>query len=212
MAPSRSTPRAQRTRAALLDAAEDLFAARGFAATRLEDVAARVGIRRASIVYHFADKRSLYEAVLARVLGTLRERVERALAGPGPLAARIEAAVDAWADSVLERPALARLLLREVVDAGREGPSPALRAQAAPFAALFAKAVDEGRAASAPDAGDADPVQIVSAIVGASVFFVGALPALAPEALRADAAAAHRRMLRRLVRGLGSDPDDGAEP
>jgi TetR/AcrR family transcriptional regulator len=49
--------RAIRTRAAILDAAEALFSERGFDATRLEDVAERVGIRRASIVYYFKDKR-----------------------------------------------------------------------------------------------------------------------------------------------------------
>ncbi|MGH7287017.1 MAG: TetR family transcriptional regulator, partial [Myxococcota bacterium] len=58
----RSAPsKALRTRAAILAAAEAVFAERGFAAARLEDVAARVGIRRASIVYHFRDKRELYD-------------------------------------------------------------------------------------------------------------------------------------------------------
>ena len=51
------TSRAERTRASILDAAETCFAERGFSATRLEDVAEAVGIRRASIVYHFRDKR-----------------------------------------------------------------------------------------------------------------------------------------------------------
>ena len=59
---------AQHTRAQLLDAAEAIFAERGFDATRLEDVAKAVGIRRASIVYHFRDKQTVYHAVLERVL------------------------------------------------------------------------------------------------------------------------------------------------
>ena len=58
--------RAERTRRAVLDAGEELFAERGFEATRLEDIAVRVGIRRASLVYYFPDKRRLYDAVLAR--------------------------------------------------------------------------------------------------------------------------------------------------
>lgn len=204
--------RGARTRLAVLDAAEAAFAERGFAATRLEDVAAEVGIRRASIVYHFPDKRALYEAVLERAFGTLRDRVERALLGAGPRAERVEAAVGAWVDTVVERPALARLLLREVVDAA-EGASPALRAQTAPFAALFAKAVAEGEAEAAREPGPGpaehdllDPVQIVSVVVGATVFFVGALPALAPagswDPADPTAREAHRRTLRQLVRRL----------
>ena len=72
----RSNARSERTRAAILDAAETLFAERGFAETRLEDVAAAVGIRRASIVYYFADKPALYDAVLADVFDGLLARIE----------------------------------------------------------------------------------------------------------------------------------------
>ena len=79
-APQRS--RAERTRAAVLEAAEAIFAEKGFAATRLEDVADRVGIRRASIVYYFKDKKELYHAVLASVFGGLLERIQTALSGP----------------------------------------------------------------------------------------------------------------------------------
>lgn len=209
MPPRGSTPRSARTRAALLDAAEALFAERGFAGTRLEDVAGRVGIRRASIAYHFPDKRALYEAVLARALGGLRARVEAALLGPGPLAERIEAAVGAWADTLVERPALARLVLREVVDAG-EAPGEALRAQAAPFAALFEKALAEGRREPGWQGAEAlDPLQLVSVIVGATVFFVGALPALAPGAVGPRDRDAHRAALRRLVRRLLPAGADG---
>ena len=85
-----------------------------------------MGIRRASIVYHFRDKRELYEAVLAAVLEGFRERLQAALAQPGPLLERIEAGVGAWVDYVGARPSLARLLLREVADASLETP-PALR-------------------------------------------------------------------------------------
>lgn len=195
-------PKSARTRAALLDAAEDLFAAQGFAATRLQDVAREVGIRRASIAYHFPDKRALYEAVLARALGVLRERVETALAAPGPFRARVEAAVGAWADTLVERPALARLVLREMVDAGSG--SGTLRDQTPPFAALFDKALAEARREPGWEAADRiDPLQVVSVVVGATVFFAGALPALAPPGTVGPAeGAAHRRALQDLVRRL----------
>ena len=66
----RAVPRSERTRAAILAAAEALFAERGVAETRLEDVAAAVGIRRASIVYYFAGKSQLSRNVrLGLVVG-----------------------------------------------------------------------------------------------------------------------------------------------
>jgi len=66
----RSTQQARsaRTRSGILGAAERLFAQRGYQATRLEEIAEQVGIRRASLFYYFKDKRALYDAVLENVL------------------------------------------------------------------------------------------------------------------------------------------------
>ncbi|NQX87978.1 MAG: TetR/AcrR family transcriptional regulator [Halioglobus sp.] len=60
--PPRSTPER------ILDAAEDLFAEKGYSATSLGDVADRVGIRSPSLYNHFKNKEALYEAVLERLL------------------------------------------------------------------------------------------------------------------------------------------------
>ena len=52
----------------ILNAAEDLFAEKGYSATSLGDVADRVGIRSPSLYNHFKNKEALYEAVLERLL------------------------------------------------------------------------------------------------------------------------------------------------
>ena len=175
-----SPSRAQRTRASILDAAEALFAERGFAVTRLEDVAERVGIRRASIVYHFRDKTELYDAVLESVFGDLLARVEAALSAPGPLGARIEAAVSAWVDCIGARPSLSRILLREVADAAPDR-APALLRHTRPFIDVIGRVMagerDDPLLAEAP----IDPVLLASTIAGGSVFFIAAMPALLPE-------------------------------
>ena len=67
--PIRRRSNGLRTRAEIVAAAERHFAERGFEATRLEDIAAEVGIRRAAIFYHFGDKQELYAAVLDEVFG-----------------------------------------------------------------------------------------------------------------------------------------------
>ena len=63
-----STDRAPSTSDRILDAAEDLFAQKGYSATSLGDVADRVGIRSPSLYNHFRNKEALYEAVLERLL------------------------------------------------------------------------------------------------------------------------------------------------
>ncbi|MFQ5701108.1 MAG: TetR/AcrR family transcriptional regulator [Acidobacteriota bacterium] len=66
------------TKTRLLDAAEHLFAERGFPATSLRALTAEAGANLASVHYHFGSKEALLSAVLARRLGPVnRERLER---------------------------------------------------------------------------------------------------------------------------------------
>jgi len=55
------------TRDLILDAAEHLFARRGYQATTVKQVAERVGVQGPALYKHFASKRALYEEVLARL-------------------------------------------------------------------------------------------------------------------------------------------------
>jgi AcrR family transcriptional regulator len=54
----------QRTRQAILDAALDLFAEKGFFGTSLRDVAAAVGVRESALYNYFASKEALFDALL----------------------------------------------------------------------------------------------------------------------------------------------------
>ena len=57
------------TRARILAAAESLFAADGFAGTRVDAVAARSGANKRMIYHYFGGKEALFEAVLQHRLG-----------------------------------------------------------------------------------------------------------------------------------------------
>jgi TetR/AcrR family transcriptional regulator len=188
----------------VLAAAEARFAERGFAATRLEDVALRVGVRRASLLYYFRDKEELYDAVLAELTRVLLARVSAALRGPGTLAERGLAAVGAWVDFVGERPGFARILLREAVDATTER-APRIARHAAPFYALAEELFVEARASGLSSA-SLDPIQLASQVAGTTLFFVAALPALAPalrfDPLAPERLAAHRAEVLRSARQL----------
>lgn len=54
----------QRTRAALLSAAEDVFADKGFADAALDDIAERTGFSRGAVYANFANKTDLFLALL----------------------------------------------------------------------------------------------------------------------------------------------------
>ena len=205
---SHSRPRTcvERTRIEILEAAESVFADRGFAAARLEDIADRVGLRRASLTYYFRDKRELYEAVLANLFGDLLVRYEAVLGTSFPIAKRVEMVVDSWITYASERPALARVLLRE---AAEPSPSLVVARHVAPLVAAVGDAIVEGQRQGVFE--PVDPVHFIFTVVGATVFFVSATPQLAPDwpfdPLSEEQLASHRDEVLNITRRLlGTEP------
>ena len=67
--------------AEILSAALASFAERGFAATRLEDVAARAGVTKGTLYLYFDNKEELFKAVVRQELVPNLERAEAMVAG-----------------------------------------------------------------------------------------------------------------------------------
>jgi AcrR family transcriptional regulator len=108
-------PAAQR-REAILAAALEVFAERGFHEASLEDVAARGGISKALIYEHFPSKRELERALLEMHVHELLQRVTAAIAASEGEEERTRAGIDAFLGFVEERPVAWRLLFRNVGD------------------------------------------------------------------------------------------------
>lgn len=197
--------KAERTRAAILAAAEQAFARRGYAATRLEDVADAVGVKRPALFYHFRDKQALYDAVIEEAFGDLVARIEASLTAAGPIAPRIEGAVEAWVDAIQARPALARLILRHAADA-EERPAVPLFPSAERLLQLAWSLFEEGRQSGELQPLHDDPFHAASALMGATVFYVSALAQLLPpgpfDPLAPQQMAAHKRDALRTARRL----------
>jgi len=64
----------QDTRERLLEAAESLFAERGFNAVSIRDISQAAAVNIAAVNYHFQGKERLYREVLIRVMGAKRDR------------------------------------------------------------------------------------------------------------------------------------------
>jgi len=76
-APARRTRlTAEQRRESILDAATEVFAAAGYRAAKVSDVAARVGVTEPVIFQNFGSKAALYAAVLDRVAGRIRTEMQ----------------------------------------------------------------------------------------------------------------------------------------
>ena len=72
--PNRAERAAER-RAAIIEAALEEFVARGFAATRLDDIARRAGVAKGTIYLHFKDKESMFEELIRTAIVPLVGRI-----------------------------------------------------------------------------------------------------------------------------------------
>ena len=78
--------------AELMAAALELFAERGYAATRLDDIASRAGVSKGTLYLYFGNKQELFEALVRENIVALLDRFRAEIAGS-----------DESADALLER-------------------------------------------------------------------------------------------------------------
>jgi AcrR family transcriptional regulator len=115
-------PSASRTepsrRVDILNHATRLFAERGYEGASMGDLAERVGMRKASLFYHFASKELLYTEVLDTLIAAVGAKIAQAAISEGSFLERVDALSDAITNVLGEQPYAARLILREAMDFG----------------------------------------------------------------------------------------------
>ena len=77
----------------ILEAAEKLFAQKGFYSTTVGEIAEKAGIAKGTIYLYFRDKRDLFFSVLESKLDILLEKVEKGIQKSKTVSSRIEEAI-----------------------------------------------------------------------------------------------------------------------
>jgi TetR/AcrR family transcriptional regulator, cholesterol catabolism regulator len=111
-APATSAKRQPNRWPALLGAAASQFAERGYHATSMRDLAAATAMTPGAIYFHVPSKQALLLAVYEEGVQRLLDRVEAAAAKEREPWARLEKAVAAHLQSILDASAYARVLIR----------------------------------------------------------------------------------------------------
>jgi AcrR family transcriptional regulator len=125
LAPKPAASRAERAaerRGAIIEAAMDEFIARGFAATRLDDVAKRAGVAKGTIYLHFKDKESMFEELIRTAIVPMINRLWGTPPQPG---ASVRDMVEGFAKTFIEEVATTRRgdLVRLIVAEGPRFPA-----------------------------------------------------------------------------------------
>ena len=132
--------RTEATTTALVDAARELFAKDGYAATSLDAVAAKARVTKGAVYHHFEGKQQLFEAVFAREVERLAAVMPAVYASKRDPWDAFGACCRAFLEECLE-PGLQRIMLLDALAAmGWEG----VRRMEAPMLDMMEVAISAG--------------------------------------------------------------------
>jgi AcrR family transcriptional regulator len=174
--PARDRRDPQTTRQALLRAGADLFSEHGFDGVATEALAARAGVNKALISYHFGGKRGLYQAVLSSAFGAIAERLQRiedeSLRQGRGAREILHLLLQAFDALRRERPDFPTLFVREVLSTGIE---PTVAPHLVEILGVVSRLAERG--AREGVFRRVDPLSLHFGLVGALVFFLATEPA-----------------------------------
>lgn len=111
-----SDPRSTRDR--ILDAAMNIFSAKGFHDTKLDEIVAAGGISKGSIYFHFPNKEKLFIALVDQFADVIERRAREAIEDEAPGMIRVRVALEAVLETFAKYRVPAKLLLVQAVGLG----------------------------------------------------------------------------------------------
>ncbi len=134
--------RSQQRHARILDAALRVFSRQGFHLTAVDDIAGEARTSKGGVYFHFPTKQAIFLALLDRMAGLLRARVQAAVAGEADPLAKADIALQVVLQTFASHRTLARLFFVEALGAGPEFHRRMLEIRGA-FVALIQEHLDE---------------------------------------------------------------------
>jgi TetR/AcrR family transcriptional regulator len=196
----------------IVAAAERIFAERGLAGARTDEIARAARVNKALLYYYFGSKHKLYQFVLQHLFSQLKAAFEAAaISAPLPRK-QLLGYVNGYFDFVASHPNYPRLVQREMMEGGRHLHWIA-ETYFRPLHQRLARAVEAGIASG--DFRPVDPRHTVLTMIAMTVFYFAAAPVLTEiwgsDPLKPQAVAARRRaILDFLEHGLFRSPSHRA--
>ena len=106
------------TRERILDAALNIFSAKGFHDTKLDEIVAAGGISKGSIYFHFPNKEKLFIALVDQFADLIERRAKEAIARETQGIRRVQVALEAVLETFGKYRRPAKLLLVQAVGLG----------------------------------------------------------------------------------------------
>jgi AcrR family transcriptional regulator len=106
----------------ILDAATNVFSEFGFAGARVDEIARRAGVNKATLYYHIGDKKALYAEVIHRVIGTAAKMLLDGIKGSRKPEDKMKTYLKTLAKTFDNNPQMPRIMMRELASGGKNLP------------------------------------------------------------------------------------------
>lgn len=106
------------TKEKILKVSAEEFAKYGYDGLSMNALAKTLGINKATIYYHFADKRTLYKSVIIELIEGNQAKVDALLLKPMPPREKFKAYIATLVLSMEQNPEIIQIILREMANFG----------------------------------------------------------------------------------------------
>lgn len=106
----------------ILAAAKEVFAEVGFAGARVDEIARRADVNKASLYYHIGDKKALYAEVLHNVVGATAQKLSEDIAHVSDPEDKLRTYIRSFTAAINRNPQMPRIMMREIASGGENLP------------------------------------------------------------------------------------------
>jgi AcrR family transcriptional regulator len=169
--------RGKKTREKILKVATKLFAKYGFAGTSMDEIAERVGIRKASLYHHFSSKQEIYEELIKRVFAEIIKIFQVSFSS-GDILKDAENFISKIMNFILQNEDYVKILLRELLDENL--PVKQFALEYVPKILSFGSEILERGRKEGIFKENVDPIQLSITLAGAIIIYFVFRPVIEP--------------------------------
>lgn len=98
----------------ILEAAKNVFVAKGMEGARMQEIADEAGINKALLHYYFRSKERLFEAIFSEIFKFAFPKLSQIILSDAGIVSKIEQFVDAYIDILIKHPFIPGFVLKEL--------------------------------------------------------------------------------------------------
>ena len=98
----------------ILEAAKNVFVAKGMEGARMQEIADEAGINKALLHYYFRSKERLFEAIFSGIIKLAFPKVMNIVQSDAGIVSKIEQIIDAYIDLLIRHPFIPGFVLKEL--------------------------------------------------------------------------------------------------